>query len=731
MITAKIEKAVKILLYLVPFLALIFINGFYFPFIINRTLYFRLIIELAFSLYILLLVLDFKKYKPKFNLAFILISVFLFINLFSAIFGLDFYKSFWSNFERMEGVISLIYLTIYLFLLIILFKTKRDWLVNIKLVLAVSLLVSLYGLAQKFSLLPVFQAGINRIASTIGNAAFLAGFLLLAIGLGSYYYLIEESKKYKISALIIIFLDLIVLLLTSTRGAILGLAVGLFIFILLNLIFAQGKLKKYSSVALLIFLMIATGFYFSRQFFTKSNIEFINRLASISWRDPTINNRLLVWQMALAEFKERPWLGVGLENFNIVYNKYFTPRISEDWFDRTHNVYLDQLAANGLIGLIVYLAVFGYLFFLLFRKRKDDFYQFTIFSSLLIAYAIHNFFVFDTINTSIIYFFLIALISFKSSAEGLEIKVKAEPQANTKNVIVNITFILLIIVNIYAFYRLIYLPLKINRSLYIGYYYSIADTNRSYENFKTALSYKFGSEESANQLHNSYDVLESNTSTNKTDLEKFYNLTKEKSEFAIINNPLDIMVKLRLAQLLINNYQNDSDLNQAEILLKDCIKLSPGRTESYYLLYNLYSKEKDAAKAEAILKDLIDKLPWFGDAKIFLATAIYQSDPAQAEQLFNQGINQFHTSIEGTLKKIIEYLLNMKKYKETIPYYLQLIDIVPDRLDYRIDLSKVYYLSGQIDKAIEQINYINSKSPQTLKGNEQYLNLLFNSYNKQ
>jgi len=730
MTTIKIEKTIKILLFLAPCLALIFIKGFYFPFIITRTLYFRLLIELALSLYFLLLAMDFKKYRPKLNLTFILLGVFLVINVIAAIFGLDFYKSWWSNFERMEGVIGLIYLAVYLFLLVTVFKAKRDWLINIRVILAASLLVSLYGLAQRFSLLPVFEAGVDRISSTIGNAAFLAGFLLLAIGLGAYYYTVEENKKYRYFGLLVMAIDLVVLLLTSTRGAILGLLIGILAWSILTAIFGRGKLRKYSSIILAIFIVTGIGFFFSRQFLANSPVEPLRRLATISFNDPTVSNRLAVWRMALDNFKERPWLGVGLENFNLVYNKYFTPKITEDWFDRTHNVYLDQLATNGLIGLAAYLAIFVYLFVLLFRKRREDLPQFTILSSLFLAYGIHNFFVFDTINTSLVYFFLIGFLSFKEPVTNGVSQAEIDPAGKVNNKLVNFFVVLLIIANLYAFYYLIYRPLKINRSLYIGYYYTLADPDRSYENFKTALSYRFGSEESALQLNNSYDTLESDSITNQSDLKKFYNLTKEKSEFADSNFPLDIMVKLRLGQLLINNYQSDNDLKEAETLLKACLDLSPGRPEAYYLLYNLYSKQKDLTQAEIVIRQLTDRLPWLGDAKIVLADIVYQTDPRQAEQLFNQGINEFHTSKDNILEKIIEYLLNAKRYQETIPYYLQLITDVPERYDYRIDLSKVYYLSSQIDKAIEQINIINSKSPQTLKGNESYLNLLFQTYNK-
>ena len=218
MLELKLEKYIKILLYLVPFLALIFIEGFYFPFIITRTVFFRLIIQFGLSLYLLLLALNFKKYKPRFNLAFILVGVFFLVELTAAIFGLDFYKSFWSDFERMEGVISLIYLAVYLFLLQVFLREKADWLFYVRLILISSALVSLYGLAQKFNILPVFEAGIGRATSTIGNAAFLAGYLLVAIGLGVYYYFNEARQNYKYLTLAATGLNLIVLLLTLTAA---------------------------------------------------------------------------------------------------------------------------------------------------------------------------------------------------------------------------------------------------------------------------------------------------------------------------------------------------------------------------------------------------------------------------------------------------------------------------------------------------------------------------------
>jgi len=726
MLELKLEKYAKIFLYAVPFMVLLFIEGFYFPFVITRTVFFRLLIELGLSLYLLLLALNFKKYKPRLDWGFKLVIIFLLIQLLAAIFGYDFYRSFWSDFERMEGVAGLIYLAAYLFLLRIFLRDKKQWLFYIRLILISSLLVSLYGLTQRFNILPVFEAGIGRATSTIGNAAFLAGYLLAALGLGVYYYFTESDKNYRYFALAANLVNLLVLFLTSTRGAILGAILGALIFALLNAIYLADKARRNYFAIIVILAVMLTGFFIFRARLADSRVEFISRLATISTADVTVLNRLTVWRMALSDFKFHPGLGVGLENFDIIYNKYYRPDISENWFDRTHNVYLDQLMAGGVIGLAAYLAILFYLFYLLFKKRLEDYWQFAVLTSLLAAYSVHNFFVFDTINTSFLYFFLIGLISFK---EKIEVGEEADQAPDNRTF--NKVFIILAIINIFVFYKLVYLPVKINRAMYIGYYYAIADTFRSYENFKQALSYKFGSVEAAVQLNKMAEIISTQDDINAAVKEKFIALAREKLKFASLNFPWDIKTRMYLGQLILNNYKDLKELDEAEALLMESKKLSPSRVEPYYLLYNLYSKRGEKQKARDSLEDLIKQLPWYGGAKIMLMGDIYETEPVRAEELFQEGIKQFGYLDFGGLKKIITHLLNGKKYQEVIPYYLELIGNEPERFDYRLDLAKVFYLSGNMGGALEQINIISSNSPETLNGYEGFINMVKEAANKE
>jgi len=82
----------------------------------------------------------------------------------------------------------------------------------------------------------------------------------------------------------------------------------------------------------------------------------------------------------------------------------------------------------------------------------------------------------------------------------------------------------------------------------------------------------------------------------------------------------------------------------------------------------------------------------------------------------------------GGLKKIIAYLLEEKRYAEAAPYYDALIKSEPDRYDYRLDLAKVFYLSGNMGGAVGQINIIQSNSPDTLIGYEGLVNTINQAY---
>ncbi|MGQ9552520.1 MAG: O-antigen ligase family protein [Anaerolineae bacterium] len=87
------------------------------------------------------------------------------------------------------------------------------------------------------------------------------------------------------------------------------------------------------------------------------------RTLNVAQVEPTDENwsvveRLAHWQAGWYMFAARPWLGVGIGNYEVVYPQYALPRWS-DPLGHAHNYYLNVAAETGLIGLCAYGALGG------------------------------------------------------------------------------------------------------------------------------------------------------------------------------------------------------------------------------------------------------------------------------------------------------------------------------------------------------------------------------------
>src|SRR5262249_6953697 len=106
----KILRGITIaLLFLVPVFPLIVANSFFFPFITGTAFYFRILVEIAFAVWLVLACLD-AKYRPKATPLTIGVTVFALVTLVADLCGINPLRSLWSNFERMEGWITVIHL---------------------------------------------------------------------------------------------------------------------------------------------------------------------------------------------------------------------------------------------------------------------------------------------------------------------------------------------------------------------------------------------------------------------------------------------------------------------------------------------------------------------------------------------------------------------------------------------------------------------------------------------
>ena len=106
--TTNLVNCIRLGIVLILFMPLVVTPGVFYPFLVGKTIYAHILIEILFVLWLILILLD-HSYIPRRSLILILFGGYLFISFISAIFGIDFRHSFWSDYQRMGGVWDLLH----------------------------------------------------------------------------------------------------------------------------------------------------------------------------------------------------------------------------------------------------------------------------------------------------------------------------------------------------------------------------------------------------------------------------------------------------------------------------------------------------------------------------------------------------------------------------------------------------------------------------------------------
>src|SRR4030042_2922863 len=193
MSTNTLQKIIKYCLYITAFIPLFVVRNSIFPFVVPKVVLFQLLVEVAFSCW-LILIWQNQEVRQKFKNIFeswLFWGITLFIvSLFvSSFFGINFYKSFWGNYERMFGLFAILHFYLYFIVLYSVFF-KKDFERFFQVSIISACLVVIYGFTQV--LLKVSFTGAAkgwRMESTIGNSAILATYLLFNLFFAVYLFL--------------------------------------------------------------------------------------------------------------------------------------------------------------------------------------------------------------------------------------------------------------------------------------------------------------------------------------------------------------------------------------------------------------------------------------------------------------------------------------------------------------------------------------------------------------
>ncbi len=407
-----IKNIVLTFIFFIPFTLLIFDPNVLFPYITTKAIIFRILITVSLSFVFYLFLLDKNPIeKLKSNYLFLSLVLFFLIYSLSGFLGLNPFRSFWGNAERMEGIWSLLFYVFYFFILYVLFtydsKLKKTIFYSF---LIVSSLISIIEIYQYFTL------GAQRPSATLGNPTYIGFFNLLMSFILLYFIFEEKNSLNKFFYYLILFLNLFSLLTSETRGSLLGLISGIIAFSFYYLLFSKiEKTKKIKIFTLSFFTLLIFAFLV---FYTPlaSKLPGFNRLNETLKNPVSIFPRIFAWKIFFDGFKSRPILGYGPETEPIVFFKFFDVKIYEyeaAIFDRPHNKFVQILVNSGILGIISFFLIFLSFFYFLFKNKDLNLLQKASLTGFVFAYLVQNFSLFDMQASYLVFFFGLSLVYSK------------------------------------------------------------------------------------------------------------------------------------------------------------------------------------------------------------------------------------------------------------------------------------------------------------------------------
>ncbi len=605
----------------------------------------------------------------------------------TSLIGIDFYRSFWSLLVRGDGLLMLT-CAVASFYLVLLFTDRAFFDRLLRSVAIIATGVAVYGIGEWLS-------GGGRIGSLLGNAAFFAGYLGIAF-FATLAAAQSLSRSWRRAAYIGAGLQVVAIVLTATRGTMLALVSALVLYIIYLGIVRKGRQRTLTVSLLAAGLVLGGAFVLFRSDLAKSSFTPIARVASISVADTDVASRLFIWQHMVTEIEKSPWVGVGAEHIDVLFNRFYDPTlISEQWFDRSHNAFLDYAAQYGLGGLLLYLALIAAFITTAIRTSRRTLPRVSgIFALLAVTYAVQNFFVFDTISSFWLLLALLAAflaVSADTVSEVLPLSSWTRPGSW---IFAGVLIVLLVPVSVrpalaaydlmqaYA-YQIVDVTKEVNylsRGMSLGTY---ADLEYGYE----AYDMYANTQVSVLKGQDQYDAYQATLSILTTDFNRY---------------PYDARTALYLANILtLAPTGKTVDQNLLSAALERAIRLSPKRAQPWYILTNLSLSESNAypagstersagyRSARDLLSRYIALVPTLSEPHYVLAQLLYASGDTQGADREAALGKRYYTSDLETARRAVGYYETELKLTDAAFFLQEVLRLDPTDAGAKSDLQKI------------------------------------------
>jgi O-antigen ligase/tetratricopeptide (TPR) repeat protein len=610
-------------------------SSFFFPYVVPRNIFFRVIIEIGSAAF--LLALCFGRRKLDLRSEPILWSLLAFlagISL-SAAFSPAVTHSFFGDFERMGGVWAWLHLVLFFLLLRALRDPDWSWVLNAALV--VSLAVSLAAIAQHTPLASeVHLAVVAASSSTVGNSGILAAYLLMGIALAGYLATGTRHRRLYLAAGAV---NLLALVFAENRSSVIGLVLGAIVGGLIFAAIGTASKKKWMALAVAGTVAVLVGGTsagiraYPTSAFTLHVPTVLRRLA-LTNPAGSDQSRTMQWRAAIDGFKDRPILGYGLENHNLVWSRHFDPsiyRYDTDIYDRTHNQFLEMFATTGLVGAVAFLGIWfaiGVTLVGAYRAGRLSAPALAVLAGLQVAYATYLFFWFFDLNSTMLWILIAALIASRGTVGSVVLEVRdTHPEAPRFRPALAFAAVVALAAALYAEG---WTPMRANRAL-------ARIDSPSGPVSQTLSDFAMLSNSSARQSAHTPILMAQFLGSLRPRLEEMRADPVERrmldsafvesfASFArqIDRDSLNDRLYTHEGSLLLEAahfYQSPEYELHAIDAFHKAIELSPRRIEPRLALASLYSGKKDYERALVVLTDAVKTDPLLGEPRYRLAEA--------------------------------------------------------------------------------------------------------------
>jgi len=679
----KLLVVLKILLgvvFLTPFF--LFKPYFFYPYVFPKVIIFQCLIVIIFVLFFYFYLYKRKLIKTDFtsiSLCILLLGLGYFV---STLLGVDINRSFWGNHERMTGAFSLWHYILFYFLLSGVINNDKNWQNLIRLVLIIGFIIIITGIIQRYSDISfLFLRKIDRSDSFLGNPIYFGGFAVLLIFITGFGLQFENNRYWKIFAWIIIFLCILAVFFSGSRGPFLALFVSFGVFIVINIVGRFKKKYKILLIAAFLSLIILGIFLFiSRKNVIIKEIPALGKLLNTTLKSGTVYFRLLSWESSVDAWLERPIFGWGLNNFNIGFNSNFPKEfnkydLTQSWVDNAHNIFLNTLAEQGIFGFSIYFLLLIIILFNIFKaykNRKINLTLFSLFITYFVAHLTQNLFIFENHSSYLMFFFMLGFLnhySCKNKKNRDEKKIIVLKKIIKLKVIRYTLLCIIVILSVFLLYtniKILYsshLALKATRLLK-------QNPSQSDFFFKRAVNFSnpYDGDLRLFYINTFLDIFPQYQKTGQIQTGiRLLHLSYDEIKKNIDTHPMDIRYHIlfnKIAIILCNMLKKCDYMKDAKIMIQTAIQLSPGREQLNFILADIYLILNKHQKAIKIIKKYISQYPKQSAGWVNLVKAYaYIGNKEKVIEILNI-IQNKKLNLRKADKKILKLIQNINTPKK-------------------------------------------------------------------